>query len=152
RLLPLLLLFLASCQPGGPGGPGPGGPSGPPNARFGLPSQARADPQHRNDYLIEHPQYILSYNDAKKTPNWVCWSLRQSDLGHAERGAFEPDPKLPQNFVHVVSDVYNGSGFDRGHMCPAQDRSSKQEDMDATFYTTNIVPQSPNCNQKGWER
>jgi endonuclease G len=24
--------------------------------------------------------------------------------------------------------------------------------MDATFYTTNIVPQAPNCNQRGWER
>src|SRR5437764_807980 len=27
-----------------------------------------------------------------------------------------------------------------------------QEDMDATFRTTNIVPQAPNCNQRGWER
>jgi endonuclease G len=24
--------------------------------------------------------------------------------------------------------------------------------MDATFYMTNVVPQSPNSNQKGWER
>lgn len=37
-------------------------------------------------------------------------------------------------------------------MCAAQDRSATQADMDATFYTTNIVPQSPNCNQRGWER
>src|SRR5262249_7748903 len=38
------------------------------------------------------------------------------------------------------------------HMCPAQDRSSSQADMDATFYTTNIIPQSPHCNQRAWER
>jgi endonuclease G len=24
--------------------------------------------------------------------------------------------------------------------------------MDVTFYTSSIVPQSPNCNQKAWER
>jgi endonuclease G len=24
--------------------------------------------------------------------------------------------------------------------------------MDATFYTTNIVPQAPHCNQRAWER
>ncbi len=24
--------------------------------------------------------------------------------------------------------------------------------MDATFYTSNIVPQAPHCNQRGWER
>src|SRR5262245_36944195 len=37
-------------------------------------------------------------------------------------------------------------------MCPAGDRSSGREDMDATFVMTNIVPQAPNCNQRGWER
>ena len=24
--------------------------------------------------------------------------------------------------------------------------------MDATFFMTNVVPQAPNCNQRGWER
>jgi endonuclease G, mitochondrial len=52
----------------------------------------------------------------------------------------------------VAAGVYTGSGFDRGHQCPAKDRSATQEDCDATFYTTNIVPQSPASNQKGWER
>jgi endonuclease G len=52
----------------------------------------------------------------------------------------------------VTSHVYDGSGFDRGHMCPAKDRSATQEDCDATFYMTNIVPQSPATNQTGWER
>ena len=37
-------------------------------------------------------------------------------------------------------------------MCPAQDRSATQADMDATFVTSNIVPQAPMCNQRGWER
>jgi endonuclease G len=52
----------------------------------------------------------------------------------------------------VTSHVYDGSSFDRGHMCPAQDRSHARAAMDATFYTTNIVPQSPDSNQRGWER
>jgi endonuclease G len=59
---------------------------------------------------------------------------------------------LPRGFAKVTSHVYDGSGFDRGHMCPAQDRSRTQEDMDATFYLTNVVPQSPASNQKGWVR
>src|SRR5207248_2997879 len=41
---------------------------------------------------------------------------------------------------------------DRGHMCPAKDRSATQEACDATFHMTNVVPQSPAANQKGWER
>lgn len=67
------------------------------------------------------------------------------------RGAFEPDPHLPKTFAKLTTSVYNGSGFDRGHMCPAQDRSIKKADMDRTFYMTNIVPQASNCNQRAWE-
>jgi endonuclease G len=122
------------------------------NVRFGLPSPAKADPKQREDYLIERPQYVLSYNAEKRTPNWVCWQLRAEDVGTADRGPFAPDPLLPKGFARVTSHVYDGSGFDRGHMCPAKDRSATQKDCDATFYMTNVVPQSPACNQKGWER
>jgi endonuclease G len=123
-----------------------------PNARFGMPSPAKADAANREDYLVSRPQYVLSYNAKTRTPNWVSWSLRKADIGKAKRGAFEPDPLLPAGFAKVTTNVYTSSGFDRGHMCPAQDRSSKQSDMDATFFLTNVVPQSPASNQLAWER
>jgi endonuclease G len=122
-----------------------------PNVRFGLPSPAKADPKQRDDYLIERPQYTLSYNATTRRPNWVSWRLRKADIGKAERGPFEPDPLLPKGFAKVTSHTYDGSGFDRGHMCPAKDRSAEQKDCDATF-NMNVVPQSPASNQKGWER
>jgi endonuclease G, mitochondrial len=122
------------------------------NVRFGLPSTAKADPSCREDYLIERPQYSLSYNAKTRTPNWVSWCLRKGDIGKSVRGAFEPDTLLPRGFERVTTQAYIGSGFDRGHMCPAQDRSSKQADMDATFRMTNVIPQSPNSNQRAWER
>jgi endonuclease G len=156
QLVPLLALLLAaSCAPppdSKPDGKERSEQEADRNIRFGLPAPAKADPSEREAYLISRPQYTLSYNGKTRTPNWVCWQLRKEDIGKAQRGPFEPDPLLPKSFAHVTSHVYDGSGFDRGHMCPAQDRSSSQEDMDATFYTTNIVPQSPNSNQRGWER
>jgi endonuclease G len=42
--------------------------------------------------------------------------------------------------------------MDRGHMCPAADRSCSKEDMDATFLMSNMVPQSPNLNRGPWEK
>jgi endonuclease G len=123
-----------------------------PNLRFGMPAPAKADAASREAYLIERPQYVLSYNGQTRTPNWVSWRLRAEDIGNAQRGAFEPDPLLPRGFAHVTTHVYDGSGFDRGHQCPAKDRSATQADCDATFYLTNVVPQSPNSNQRGWER
>jgi endonuclease G, mitochondrial len=125
---------------------------GGPNARFGRSSLASADPGHREDFLIERPQYVLSYNARTHGPNWVSWRLRRSDIGNAARAVFEPDPTLPKGFARVTSHAYDGSGFDRGHMCPAKDRSATAEDCAATFYLTNVVPQSPASNQKAWER
>jgi endonuclease G len=122
------------------------------NIHLGMPTPARPDPEQREGYLLARPQYVLSYNARTCGPNWVSWRLVRSDIGKAERGPFEPDPLLPRSFAHVTSHVYDGSGFDRGHMCPAKDRSATQADIDATFFLTNVVPQAPNCNQKGWER
>jgi endonuclease G, mitochondrial len=132
RLAPLLLALLAA-PPLPAQGPDP-------NARFGMPSDAKGDPQRREDYLIRRPQYTLSYNARTRTPNWVSWRLLKADIGKAERGPFEPDPLLPAGFAKVTSHVYDGSGFDRGHLCPAKDRSSDQKSCDATFHMTNVVP------------
>lgn len=122
------------------------------NIRFGLPGPAKADPENHESYLIARPQYVLSYNSQKKIPNWVCWQLKESDIGNTARMPFEPDGHLPKGMSQVTSHVYDGCGFDRGHMCPAKDRSASTEDSKAVFYMTNILPQSPACNQKGWER
>lgn len=65
------------------------------NVRFGLPSPAQANPRQRTDYLIARPQYVLSSNAEKRTPNWVCWQLKASDIGSRARAPFQPDPDLP---------------------------------------------------------
>jgi endonuclease G len=121
------------------------------NVRYGLPSPATCDPANRTDYLIERPEFVLSYNDGTKCPNWVCWHLTGSDIGDSPRGSFEADPLLPPGFQRVTSNTYDGSGFDRGHMCNSKDRSDTPERNDTTFYMTNMVPQAPNNNQQGWE-
>jgi endonuclease G, mitochondrial len=125
-----------------------------PNIRFGMPAPAKPDPiLSREAFLISRPQYVLSYNAKTRTPNWVCWRLHEDDIGNAPRAPFEPDPALPKGVIaRVTSHDYDGSGFDRGHMCPAKDRSRSPEDVREVFYMTNIVPQSPASNQRAWER
>jgi endonuclease G len=123
------------------------------NVRYGMPSEARPDAKKSPDaYLIDRPQYVMSYNDKHKTANWVAWQLVARDVGRVARGSFEEDPELPRGFQRVQFATYIGSGFDRGHMCPSKDRSAAAKDNDAVFWMTNIVPQSPACNQNGWER
>lgn len=158
-LVGILLLGVAAavvavrgCNTPPPGQqPAPGSTLANRNVRFGMPADAKADEQHRNAYLIDRPQYVLSYNDSTKNPNWVCWNITATDIGKATRGAFEPDPDLPKGFAKVKTSDYTGSGFDRGHMCASKDRSATDPDNDITFYMTNVVPQAPACNQGPWK-
>jgi endonuclease G len=123
------------------------------NVQFGAPKKIQPfDDPKRENFVITRDEYVLSYNGRKNLPNWVSWNLIQSDIGNVSRGAFEPDPALPRNFDQIIVSTYAGSGFDRGHMCPSKDRSRTEKSNDATFFTTNIIPQAPENNQKGWER
>jgi endonuclease G len=127
-------------------------PSGNRNLQLGNPSGAVADPNQPTNYLIERPQYVLSYNRDRGTPNWVSWQLTRQDLGEAQRSnAFVTDTTLPKGWYRVSLDDYTGSGYDRGHMCPSADRTATQDDNDATFIMTNIVPQAPDNNRNTWE-
>jgi endonuclease G, mitochondrial len=82
----------------------------------------------------------------------LSWNLHKADLGDATRGKFAPDPKLPNEFNKVATKMYSGGGIDRGHMCNSADRTNSELDNDATFFMTNVIPQSANNNQKAWER
>jgi endonuclease G, mitochondrial len=123
------------------------------NLGVGNPSGATADVANEENYLITKPQYILSYNRTKETANWVAWHLSSDWKGTAVRqDVFKPDPDLPTGWYRVTTGNYTGTGFDRGHICPSDDRDGTQTDNDATFYMTNMMPQSPNLNRITWER
>lgn len=122
------------------------------NVRFGMPGEAKADPESKEAFLIDRPQYAISYNDKRKTANWACWQLVKKDIGKVSRGSFEADKGLPKEFTPIGFGAYTGSGFDRGHLVPSKDRSDTEDNNDAVFLMTNIVPQSPKCNQGAWEK
>ena len=120
---------------------------------FGNPSDAIGDVNVPKNYLMEKPQFIISYNNEKLIPNWVGWHLGNEDLGEAERSdKFVPDVTLPESWYQVRKEDYqfNMYGFDRGHVCPSADKTATSEDNEATFLMTNMIPQSPNCNRIVW--
>ncbi|MBD0255150.1 MAG: DNA/RNA non-specific endonuclease [Cytophagales bacterium] len=119
------------------------------NALFlGNPSNAGTDP---DNYLLEKPQYTLSYNCSRGTANWVSWHLGKAWKGTATRADdFRPDPALPAGCYRVVSGDYTNTGFDRGHLCPSDDRDASADDNSATFLMTNIIPQAPDLNRQTW--
>ena len=95
--------------------------------------------------------YTISYNRSKNRPNWVSWHLSTAWKGGAARSSsFYTDAALPSGWYRVSTNDYTGSGFDRGHMCPSDDRDYTSAENRVTFHMTNIVPQTANNNQRGW--
>ena len=116
--------------------------------RYGNPSHASTRP---DNYLIERPQYALSYNCSAGIPNWASWQLDRSWIGKVERSNdFRPDPDLPENCYAAKPNDYRGSGYDRGHLVPSGDRTRRKEDNSATFIMSNIIPQAPANNREVW--
>ncbi|HKG60567.1 MAG TPA: DNA/RNA non-specific endonuclease [Pyrinomonadaceae bacterium] len=133
------------------GAPAPQPPSV--HLAFGNPSNAVADLQQGNNYLMEKPSFSLSYNKDKGTPNWVSWHLENDWTGNLPRNdTFRADPAVSPDWYRVQSTDYFASGFDRGHLTPNADRDNpasiplNQE----TFLMSNMVPQAPNNNQGPW--
>ncbi len=120
------------------------------NMALGNPSQAgKTD---KDNYLVERTQYTLSYNNSRGGANWVSWHLSSAWKGDAPRSTdFKSDNDLPKNFYHATTRDYTGSGFDRGHLCPSDDRDGSIGDNEATFLMDNIIPQAPKNNQVTWK-
>jgi DNA/RNA endonuclease G (NUC1) len=136
---------------GGGGGGGDTTTSTSVHTTLGNPTNATADISFPTNYLMEKPQYVLSYHRDKGTANWVAWHLNASWLGSTPRqDDFRADATLPAGWYQVGSTSYSGSGYDRGHMCPSADRTATVADNSATFLMTNMVPQAPNNNQGPW--
>ncbi len=118
---------------------------------LGNPSSANNNKINANNYLIIKHQYDLSYNNDKGYPNWVSWHLDLSWKGNAKRcNCFSAEETLPNGFFKASSNSYAKSGFDRGHLCPSEDRDANAEDNAATFTMSNMIPQSPNLNRITW--
>ena len=120
---------------------------------MGNPSNATASPAQANNFLMEKPEFTLSYNRDHGRPNWVSWHLSDEWVGSLTRfDTFRADPAIPADWYRVQSFDFSSSGFDRGHMVPNADRDKETSIPinQATFLMTNILPQSPDNNQGPW--
>jgi endonuclease G len=61
---------------------------------------------------------------------------------------FRSDPKVNGSFPGTV---YAGSGYDAGHLTPADDMSFNAQALRESFYTTNVAPQKAALNRGSWK-
>jgi DNA/RNA endonuclease G (NUC1) len=139
--------------------------------KFGNPAlneqEARKDEtvSQPDNYLLEQPQFVASYNESFKTPNWVSYQLNSSwtngpngSIRRGESGAgFVENFSLPSPPLTRVSGSLDYDRFQRGHMTRAEDRARLLEsyhpdsqtgdryriykDYKLTYLMSNILPQ-----------
>lgn len=103
-----------------------------------------------HDIILKRLAYITSYDKTNKIPKWVAWHLTSDHTSGDQRrlSNFIVDDEVPFPRAELVD--YKGSGYDRGHMCPAGDNKWGFESMKESFYLTNICPQDNNLNCGDW--
>jgi endonuclease G len=109
-------------------------------------------PSSTTGQIIQHNDYTLSYHELYEQAEWVAYELNRSHLTYDDRKRpyFINDPKVITGSANYKN--FKGSGFDRGHLCPAGDRRFSKEAYDETFYTSNITPQKNDFNAGIWNR
>lgn len=92
------------------------------------------------------------YSSTLGLPVYIAWDVTRDDIGSVKREPsmpFRVDPRLGTDAVR--SSDYNRSGYHRGHMVPAADRSSSLAAMRETFIMSNVCPQRPALNTGEWK-
>ncbi|WP_294629301.1 DNA/RNA non-specific endonuclease [uncultured Bacteroides sp.] len=105
----------------------------------------------RQEQIIRHTGYTVSYNKELKLPNWVSYELtREETKGKEKRdNRFIADPQV-KGPIATNAD-YARSGYDKGHMAPAADMKWSAQAMKESFYFSNMCPQHPQLNRRSWK-
>ena len=102
--------------------------------------------------IVEHPGFTLVYSEEHEQAAWVAYELTADEIaGSVSR----TDRFLEDKTIHTGSATdsdYKGSGYDRGHLAPAADMKWSEEAMRASFYFSNMSPQTPSFNRGVWKR
>ncbi|WP_353171430.1 DNA/RNA non-specific endonuclease [Acinetobacter rudis] len=104
----------------------------------------------KHTYPLCFDGFNVMYSGVSKTPLWVAEHLYPARLSQKikREDSFHEELKVSSQHRALLSD-YRGSGYDRGHMAPNGDMSTKSSQADS-FSLANMVPQAPKNNQQVW--
>lgn len=108
------------------------------------------DSLKKNSYPLCFNGFNVMYSGVSKTPLWTAEYLSPQRLSQKikREDSFHEEERISSQHRALLSD-YRGSGYDRGHMSPNADMSTKASQFDS-FSLANMVPQAPKNNQQVW--
>ena len=102
------------------------------------------------EIILRKKSYVVSYNQDTRMPNWVAWQLTAEHTdGELKRmNNFHEEENCPS--PRATLQDYKGSGWSRGHMCPAGDNKWSRDAMYDSFSLVNVCPQDSKLNSGVW--
>lgn len=102
-------------------------------------------------WALYNSTYTVVYDSHTNLPRSAKWVLRPADFAVKRPRAakyFRQDKRLPKPRVKDID--YRNSGYMRGHLCPAGDRTMTVAMMKETFLMSNIAPMTAALNCGRW--
>ena len=102
--------------------------------------------------VVSHSYYTLSYVNHAEQAEWVYYELTPQMINGSahRRDDFRVDTKLSKGSAELKD--YVGSGYDRGHLCPAASMTLNKKSMSESFFMSNMSPQHPSFNRGAWKK
>lgn len=105
--------------------------------------------------IVEHKYYTICMDYEKRQARWVMYMLTPQMANDLEtdverKKSFRKNP-LVSNEMQLTNRDYMYSGYDRGHLAPAEDMDVNDVAMSESFFYSNTSPQHPNMNRGIWK-
>lgn len=109
-------------------------------------------PISTNNNIVKHKYYTLSYVEKHEQAEWVAYYADSLFITTKTRRTnnFKSDTAVHSGSATIYD--YRGSGYDKGHLCPASDMQISKQAMNESFYMSNMSPQKPEFNRGGWQQ
>lgn len=102
--------------------------------------------------LAKHDAFSSYYDITLRNPACVVYNLSVDDFKGVLKPStrwFKVDAQLPP--PRVSNKDFTGSGYVRGHLCPAGDRDTNKKLLKQTYLTSNLTPMTMVCNSGPWK-
>ena len=119
-------------------------------------TDVRINSKYRNT-TKRYSAMTVNFNSAYRVPNCVSYVLTSSMVKVTDG----PDAEMRRNYKFNRDPSvagcpewweYKKSGYDRGHMAPANDMRWSRQSMSDCFLMTNICPQDHDLNGGSWNK
>lgn len=104
--------------------------------------------------FIQRTNYTILYDTRMKVATYVYGRLTNEALeknATRKNMGFTQDLEIPK-LNRAKTDDYTHTGFQRGHLWPANDTTVNLQELKDTFKMTNVFPQNPGLNLGRWKQ